>query len=243
MKISVHCTNVKSHVKLGPTKEGALLKRKLTRDEIVDAAVRYADVHGIEQLSMRQLAGELNCGAMSIYHHVANKDDLVDLMIDAIAGEIEIPTDISTQDNWLEAMRALIISAYKMMLNHAWAPKYWGQGSGPAKNLYLENVLRLLRQAGFSEELSCRGFHALTMHVVGFSMQVLELRPLMDTKEKVHELGGRVLKEMSAEEFPFMVEHIHFHMAGKDQRNDFKYMLDLILDGLQRDYDSGVVPT
>ena len=65
----------------------------------------------------------------------------------------------------------------------------------------------------------------------------------MDTKEKVHELGGRVLKEMSAEEFPFMVEHIHFHMAGKDQRNDFKYMLDLILDGLQRDYDSGVVPT
>ena len=216
-----------------PNKKEA--KTRLTRTQIVAAAVSHADQNGIEKLSMRQLAKELNCGAMSLYHHVADKDDLIDYMIDAIALEIELPSRQSSLEVWLDDLRGCIISAYKMMLNHHWAPKHWGQGTGPAKNAYHEAVLRIMREAGFPEELACRGFHALTMHVVGFSMQALELRPLMDSKKKVHELGARVLAEMSEQDFPYLVEHIKFHMSGGDQRNDFKYMLDLILDGLARD--------
>ncbi len=212
-------------------------KKKLTREQIIRAAVKYADAKGIDQLSMRQLAGELNCGAMSLYHHVADKDELIGFMIDAIALEIELPTS-SSEDDWSADMRAYIISAYKMMLNHRWAPKHWGQGIGPAKHNYHENILRMLREAGFSEELACRGYHALTMHVVGFSMQVLELQPIIGSKQKMQSLGKQILDEMSSDTYPYMVEHIKFHMSGKDQRNDFKYLLDLILDGLDRDKDS-----
>lgn len=96
----------------------------------------------------------------------------------------------------------------------------------------------MLRESGFSEELACRGYHALTMHVVGFSMQVLELQPIVGKKQKMHALGKEILEEMSSETYPYMVEHIKFHMSGKDKRNDFKYLLDLILDGLKRDQAS-----
>jgi len=210
-------------------------RKKLTREQIVQAAIAFADKKGIEELSMRRLAVELNCGAMSLYHHVADKDELIGLMIDAIAEEIELP---SPAQDWAADMRAYIISAYKMMLNHRWAPKHWSQGIGPAKHDYHENILRMLRQSGFSEELACRGYHALTMHVVGFSMQVLELQPIIGSKQKMHTMGKQLLGEMSSERYPYMVEHIEFHLSGKDQRNDFKYLLDLILDGLERDLDS-----
>ena len=91
-----------------------------------------------------------------------------------------------------------------------------------------------MRSAGFSEELSCRGFHALTMHVVGFALQSQEMP--FSNREELRALARRTLEELPEAEYPFMREHIHFHLDGKDQRSDFAYMLDLILDGLERDF-------
>ena len=215
-------------------------RRGLTREQILQAAIVYADANGVEQLSMRQLAAELGCGVMSLYNHVADKEDLIAGMVDAVAGLIELPQELPREkagsDDWSESLRRCCKSAYRTMLRHPWAPKVWGQGNGLAKNDYHEAILRVLRQAGFTEELSCRGFHALTMHVVGFSMQVLELRPLMDTKEKVHALGSRTLDVLPEERFPYMREHIRFHMSGLDRRNDFEFMLEMILAGLEHDH-------
>ena len=216
------------------SKEKARKRLGLTKTQIINSAITYADTHGIETLSMRILAAQLGCGVMSLYNHVADKDDLLDGMIDAVACEIDLPTTAGDRSTWSGDLRNCAISAYKVMLNHAWAAKTWGRMPGPAKNRYHEAILRTMREAGLPEELSCRGFHALTMHVVGFALQVLELP--FSSKEEVHELGHRALDDLNQEAFPYLREHVHFHLSGKDQRNDFKYMLDLILDGLERDF-------
>ncbi|MEM7077568.1 MAG: TetR/AcrR family transcriptional regulator C-terminal domain-containing protein [Pseudomonadota bacterium] len=211
-------------------------RRGLSRAQIVKAAVEYADQEGVEDLSMRHLAGTLGCGVMSLYNHIADKDDLLAAMVDAVAEEIEHPPPRPGGEGWRDDLKFCVTSAYKAMLNHPWVAGHWGRGNGPAKNAYHETVLRIMRQAGLSEELSCRGFHGLTMHVVGFALQVMELRATMTDKQKVHALGHQALSTLSEDEFPYLREHVRLHLAGKDQRNDFKYMRDLILDGLVRDH-------
>jgi len=220
-------------VKKGEKKQKRGKRLGLDRQQIVQMAIVYADKNGTDLLSMRQLAGALQCGVMSLYNHVTDKDDLLDAMVDAVAAEIELPTRRGTQKTWAADLRACVISAYKAMLKHTWVAKIWGRGTGSAKNNYHETILRTLREAGFSEELTCRGFHALTMHVVGFALQVLEL-PFSNKKE-LRSIGARVLDELSEDHYPYLREHVHFHLAGKDQRNDFKYMLGLILEGLAQD--------
>ena len=119
------------------------------------------------------------------------------------------------------------------MLRHRWVAGVWGRRAGPMKNRYHEALLRVMRQADFPEVLACQGSHALTMHVVGFALQALEM-PLT-TREEFHAAGRQALEELDAEQFPYLREHVQFHLDGRDQRSDFKFMLDLILDGLERD--------
>lgn len=208
----------------------------LDRQQIVSAAIVYADENGTDLLSMRQLAEALQCGVMSLYNHIADKDDLLDAMVDAVAAEIELPTRRGTAKTWATDLRACSTSAYKVMLSHPWLVRIWGRGTGPAKNAYHETILRILREGGFSEELACRGYHALTMHVVGFALQVLDLP--FSNKRELRAIGKQVLEELSEDQFPYLREHVQFHLDGKDERNDFKYMLGLILDGLAKDRSS-----
>lgn len=209
-------------------------KKPLNRARIVRAAIQLADRQGLEALSMRTLAGKLGFGVMSLYNHVKDKEDLIDGMVNAVAAEIELPKG---SGDWQGDLRACAISAYRMMLNHRWLAGQWSRWPGEAKNHYHEAILRIMRQADFPEPLACQGFHALTMHVVGFALQVLDM-PFSNKKELVA-LGRKAMTELPAEEFPYLTEHIQYHLQGKDQRNDFKYMLDLILDGLQRDLATG----
>lgn len=179
---------------------------------------------------MRTLAKELGYGVMSLYNHVADKDDLLDGMLELVAAEIELPP---TGGAWSTNLRNCAISAYKALLNHPWAGRYWSRSPGPNKNAYHEAVLRVMREAGFPEELACQGYHALTMHVVGFAVQVTEL-PYNNNAQLVA-MTKQAQQQMPVEEFPYLNEHIQFHLAGKDKTNNFKYMLDLILSGLDRE--------
>jgi len=205
-------------------------KTPLNRARIVNAAIAFADEHGLQALSMRSLARNLGFGVMSLYNHVADKDDLIDAMVDAATGEIDIDT---TCESWRETLRTCLISAYKVMLRHRWLPKEWSRFPGPAKNHYHEAILRTMRQADFPEPLACQGFHALTMHVVGFALQVLEMP--FSNQEELAALGRQALDDLDEQAYPYLREHVHFHLSGQDERNDFKYMLDLILDGLERE--------
>ncbi len=207
----------------------------LTRQQIIAAAIDYADKNGTDALSMRHLASELSCGVMSLYNHVSDKGDLLQGMADSVALEFELPVRKATAKNWSTDIRACVISAYRVMLSHSWVVPIWGRSDGPGKRHYHETILRILRQAGFKEELACRGYHALTMHVVGFALQVSDL-PFNNNKD-LRSIATQVLDELPADEFPYLIEHIHFHLDGRDKRSDFKYMLDLIIEGLARDRD------
>ncbi len=205
----------------------------MTRARIVEAAIELAEKKGIEALSMRALAKSLGFGVMSIYNHVSNKDDLLGEVVDAVTSEIQFQNDRIIEESWKEELRSGMISAYGVLSNHKWLPGVWNRYPGPAKHRFHEWILRTMRESGFSEELACRGFHALTMHLGGFALQATELP--FSTREEFVALCNRFLQELDEKDFHYVREHIQFHLEGKDRSSDFAYMLDLILDGLERD--------
>lgn len=205
-------------------------KAKLGRDLVIQGAIAFADKKGLDALSMRSLARELGYGVMSLYNHVQDKDDLLNSMVEMLAAEIELPDDAM---GWKKGLRRCTVSAYLIMRAHPWLPSLWGRCLGYAKNRYHDHLLRLMRCADFPEELACRGFHALTMHVIGFALQAAEMP--FSTKKEFAAFGKQHLNDLAEQDLPHLREHVLFHLAGKDTRSDFKFMLDMILDGLERD--------
>src|SRR5262249_2985434 len=143
----------------------------LTRDRVVSAAIALADESGIDAVSMRKLAKDLGVEAMSLYNHVSNKSDLVDAMVDRVVREIDLPSD----PDWETAIRRCAISAYETFLRHPWAcslvmaPGKLRIEDNPQFR-YMEWLLDRLAKAGFSPELTYRGYHALDSHILGFTM-------------------------------------------------------------------------
>src|SRR3712207_3704414 len=131
----------------------------LTRERVLHAAIKLADAEGFESLSMRKLAGKLGVEAMSLYNHVANKEDLLDEMVDVVFGEIRLP---STGGDWKAEMRARAVSAREVLLQHRWAIGLM-EGRlrpGPANLRYHDAVMGCLREAGFS---FAEAVHALSV--------------------------------------------------------------------------------
>src|SRR5436190_1030075 len=218
-------------------------RRPLSRDRVLDAAIRLADDAGIESLTMRKLARELGVEAMSLYNHVANKSDLVDGIVDLVVGEIELPAG----EVWDVAIRKCAISAHETFLRHPWAcslvmsPTSSATVSAPRLR-YMEWLLRQLREAGFSPELTYSAYHALDSHILGFTMWQLGHAAganAMRGEQDVAELAAAFLRELPAGDFPYFAEHVEQHLAEPrdDGASEFEFGLDLILDGLQRAAD------
>jgi AcrR family transcriptional regulator len=207
----------------------------LSRDRVLDAAIALADRGGIESLSMRKLAHALGVEAMSLYNHVASKDDLVNATVDRVLGEIELPSDC---DDWETAIRTCAISAHDAFRRHPWAcGPAMGPGSIPSspttRMRYMEWLLGTLREAGFPPELAYHGYHALDSHILGFTLW--EIGHSMPADLDLADLAATFLRTLSADEFPYLVEHVQQHLAPPDDRvNEFEYGLDLILEGLKR---------
>ena len=125
----------------------------LSRTRILAAALRLTDGGGVESLSMRKLAGELGVKAMSLYNHVANKDDIIDSIVDMVVGEIRIP---GLHDDWKTAMRRRATSAHEVLLRHRWAtiPLVSRVNAGPAMFRYVDATIGCLRGAGFSFQVA-----------------------------------------------------------------------------------------
>ncbi|MEN9223110.1 MAG: TetR/AcrR family transcriptional regulator C-terminal domain-containing protein, partial [Thermostichus sp. BF3_bins_97] len=142
----------------------------LSRERILQAALDLADAEGLEALSMRRLAQVLGVKAMSLYNHIANKDDLIDAMVDQVISEIEFP---SPAPDWKTAMRQRAISAHQVLVRHAWAtlPMVSRMNVGPAMLRYVDATLGCLREAGFSPEMADHAWNALDSHIYGFTLQ------------------------------------------------------------------------
>lgn len=203
----------------------------LSRERILLAAIRLADEGGIESLSMRKLAQDLGVQAMSLYNHVANKDDMIDGIVDLVVGEIEVP-DLGV--DWKTAMRRRAISAHEVILRHPWAtmPIVSRINVGPAMLRYIDATLGCLWEAGFSVEMVDRAWNEIDSHIYGFTLQ--ELNFPIKTTEYVN-AAQEYIPNIPADKYPYMNRLTHHIIDGDyDGIADFNFGLELILDGLEK---------
>jgi AcrR family transcriptional regulator len=205
----------------------------LNRERVFRTAVFLADERGIESLTMRALGEQLGVEAMSLYYYVANKDELLDGMVDLVYGEIELP---SGQADWKTAMRRVATSAHEALSRHRWAITLMETRTRPGRaNLrHHDAVIGCLRAAGFSVENAVHAFSLLDSYVSGFALQELTLP--FDTPGELAEAAASILRQFPADEYPHLAETITEHVtkSGYDFADEFEFGLDLILDGLER---------
>jgi AcrR family transcriptional regulator len=212
---------------------------KLSRQRILRAAVRLADEGGIESLTMRKLARKLGVEAMSLYNHVANKDDLVDGMVDLVVGEIELPE----AGEWDAAIREAAISAHEIFMRHPWACSLV-MVPGRSRTFltprlrYMEWLLGRFRDAGFSPELTYHAYHTVDSHILGFTLWELGhaagARQLADG-ENLADVAAAWIPRLREGGFAHLAEHAEQHLRGAvEGPSEFEFGLDLILDGLKR---------
>jgi AcrR family transcriptional regulator len=205
----------------------------LSRERVLAAAVLLADERGIESLTMRELGLTLGVEAMSLYNHVANKDDILDGMVDLVVSEIDLPSD--TVD-WKAAMRTRAISAQAVFDRHPWASGLIDsrESSGPARLRYFDWVVGVLRRAGFTLEMAARAFSLLDGYIYGFGRQRINTSAGPDIKPE--ETAEAFLRAIPPDEYPYLTEMVvdYAMKPGRDDSADFEFGLDLILDGLQR---------
>ncbi|MGB3329024.1 MAG: TetR/AcrR family transcriptional regulator C-terminal domain-containing protein [Thermomicrobiales bacterium] len=191
-----------------------------------------ADSEGIGALTMRRVAKELGVEAMALYYHVANKDDLLDGMIDMVFGEIVVP---QPGGDWVEAMRQHASSARAVLLRHPWAVSLMDSRTalGPATLRHHEELIGLHRAAGLSMAFSAHIYALLDAFVYGFVIQEVAL-PLQGDAAAMQEGGDEVVRALPVEAFPnmhaFMAEHVM--QPGYSFSAEFDFGLDLILRGL-----------
>jgi AcrR family transcriptional regulator len=205
----------------------------LTRERVLLAALLLADVAGIEALTMRRLGQEVQVEAMSLYNHVANKEDILDGIVDLVFSEIALPPAAA---DWRAAMRTRAISAHEALLRHRWATSLMQSRTrpGPATLRHHDSVLGSLRNAGFTLVMAAHAVSVIDGYVYGFALQQTNM-PLR-TPEQVAEVGESMLQRLPVDEYPHLAEMIiqHAMQPGYDYAEEFEFGMDLILDGLER---------
>lgn len=212
--------------------EGQVAETGLSKQRVVAEAVRLADREGVAGLSMRRLAGALGAGAMSLYHYVANKDELLDVMIDVVFDEIELPPE---HTDWQSAMRRRSASAREVLARHPWAIGLMESRTspGPANLRHREAVTACLRQAGFSVVMATHANWLLDCYVYGYALQEASLP--FDTPDEFADMAEDIyLPQLPPDEFPYLNESAAaLFAAGYDPAQEFGFGLDLVLAALE----------
>ena len=214
----------------------------LSRALVLRAAVDLADREGLDALTMRRLAQELGVEAMSLYHHLANKDAILDGAVEVVVDEIVEAVDHvdapSPAVDWQAAMRGRILAAREVLLRHPWAPRLLETRTSMSPSIvgYFDGLLGIFRAAGFSYDLAHHAMHALGSRALGFTQELFEPdEPGAGDDETL------AMLEQMADQFPHIVgmmsEVAHDDdttLGWCDDQFEFEFGLDLILDGLDR---------
>ena len=215
-----------------------LTRKPLSRKRVLRAAMAHADKHGLQELSMRKLAEVLQVAPMALYRHIANKDDLIDAMVDAVYGEIELPV---AGPDWKSAMRRRAISVRDALSRHRWAIGLMEsrRTPGPANLRHHDAVIGSLRAGGFDIAMVAHAYSLLDGYIYGFALTKMNLP--FQTSEEVPDVAAQMLAPFPAGEYPYLLEILTDHVVkpGYDYADEFEYGLDLILDGLERTVDGG----
>jgi AcrR family transcriptional regulator len=205
----------------------------LSRERVLRVAVALAGESGLASLTMRKLGEALGVEAMSLYNHVANKEELLDGMVDHVFAEIELP---AAGAGWKVAMRARAVSARAALSRHPWAIGLMQSRTspGPATLRHHDSVIGSLRGAGFSIVMAAHAFSVLDGYIYGFALQ--ETTMPLGTEEETAAMAEMMLARFPADDYPHLAELTvgHILQPGYDYAKEFEYGLDLILDGLER---------
>jgi AcrR family transcriptional regulator len=205
----------------------------LSRERILSAALELADEQGIEALSMRKLGRRLGFEAMSLYNHVANKDDVLDGILDLVLAEGEPPAPAG---DWRAAVRRSAISVHHSLQRHPWAAGLLMSPGRirPARLRYMDSLLGRLREAGFSADTTFHAYHVLDAHIIGFSLW--QNSHSTYSAAQISDFVAAFERIIPAAEFPYLHEHGEQHLADGPlhEVSAFELGLDLILDGLEQ---------
>ncbi|MDR8409855.1 TetR/AcrR family transcriptional regulator [Nonomuraea sp. 3-1Str] len=220
----------------------------LNRDRVLRAAVALADDVGIEALSMRALARELGVVPMALYKHVANKEELLDGMVDIVVCEIDPPVHDA---DWKSAVRQRILSARRVLRRHLWMSRAIESRAKatPVVLEYMDSMIGLFRAGGFSVDLTHHVMHALGSRMLGFSQELFDDSP-SDPESADPDAQADMLREMAGR-YPHIAEvamaaaHDEESVVGQgcDDQFEFEFALDLLLDGFERLHRQGWGPT
>lgn len=206
-------------------------RRPLSRERILAAALELVDEQGIEALSMRRLGQALGYEAMSLYNHVANKDDLLDGILDLVLAEMAPPDP----EGGLPAIRASALSAHEALKRHPWAASMLMSPGGirPARINYMEALLGCLRGAGFSAETTYHAYHVLDAHIIGFSLWASTHGKIPEHIEDVRAWFEEMIPVAT---LPYLHEHglQHLEDGPHQDLSAFEFALDLLLESLER---------
>lgn len=220
---------------------GSAPRAPLSRERVLRAAIRIADESGIGSLTMRRVAEDLGAEAMSLYYHVASKDDLLDGIADAVVAEINDAVGAlgvpSAGAPWKAAARQRILAARQVLLRHPWAPHVFETRTSTSLAVlhYYDGLVRLMRDGGFSWDLIHHATHALGSRALGFSQELFDPGS-GSTDDQAAALEGL------ASQIPYLagmlMEVAHDDpdstLGWCDDQTEFEFGLDVILDGLDR---------
>ncbi|CAM5395521.1 TetR family transcriptional regulator [Streptomyces spiroverticillatus] len=222
---------------MGKGRDTGAPRTPLTRERVIRTAVAVADTKGAAALSMRAVAEPLGVEAMSLYHHVAGREDLLDGMVDVVFGEIELPR---TGADWRTAMRLRAESARTVLCRHPWAVGLMDSRSrpGPATLRHHDAVIGALRAGGFSVRMTAHAVSLIDSYVYGFVLQEQSL-PFRGAAE-LDEVAGAILADMPADTYPHLTELATAHalQPGYAYAEEFAFGLDLILNALHPDEET-----
>ncbi len=206
---------------------------RLSRERVLLGGVGVADAGGIAALTIRSLAAELGVKPMAVYHHVANKEEILDGIVDLVFGEIELPT---IGGEWHSEMRRRAASAREAMRRHPWAIGLVETRTSPgyATLRHHDAVIGTLRAGGFSVEMTAHAFALIDAFVYGFALSEATLP--FNGPDTVPEVAEQMMAQFSPDDYPHLVEFSveHVMKPGYDYSEEFEFGLSVILDGLAK---------
>jgi len=211
--------------------DGAAERVPLSRDRVLRGAIAVADAGGIGALTIRSLAQEVGVKPMSVYHYVANKDEILDAIVDLVFGEIELPVP---GGDWRAEMSRRASSARQVLRRHSWATALLQSRTnpGPATLRHHNAVIGTLREAGFTVEQTAHAFALIDSYVYGFALSEHALP--INGPDSVADVAASMMMQFLAHDYPHLVEFTieHVMQPGYDFGSEFEYGLRLILGAL-----------
>jgi AcrR family transcriptional regulator len=215
--------------------QAAPARGPLTKERILGTAVALADEGGVDSISMRKVAQELGVVPMALYKHVANKDEMLDGMVDVVVGEIDPPL---ADADWKTAIRERVVSARRALLRHPWASKVIESRTNPTPTVigYMDAMIGILRNGGFSIDLTHHAMHAMGSRMLGFSQELFDDSP--EDPPAVQAIQAQWMAETypNITEMVAAISHDDASVVGMgcDDQFEFEFALDLMLEGLER---------